>query len=91
MWNFEEMLVTCRPSKQTGTAPAGMESVKNKKGKEIAIMKSLKTTTQKQTKSREFKKSLHSSSFWNILKYGCISIKFYRATDRYKCKSNLSI
>jgi hypothetical protein len=68
-----------------------MQSVKNKKGKEMAMTKSPKNTTQKQTTSREFEKSLHSSSFWNILKYGCISIKFYRATDKYKCKSNLSI
>jgi hypothetical protein len=67
-----------------------MESVKNKKGKEMAMTKSLKNTTQKQMASREFEKSLHSSSFWNILKYGCISIKLYRATNKYKCKSNLS-
>jgi hypothetical protein len=68
-----------------------MEGVKNKKGKEMAMMKSLKNTMQKQMTSREFEKSLHSSYFWNILKYGCISIKFYHATDKYKCKSNLSI
>jgi hypothetical protein len=68
-----------------------MESAENKKAKDMAVTKSLKNTKQKQTTSREFEKSLHSSSFWNILKYGCISKEFYRATDKYKCKSNLSI
>jgi hypothetical protein len=43
--------------------PAGMESVKNKNGKEMAMTKSLKNTTEKQTTRREFEKSLHTSSF----------------------------
>jgi hypothetical protein len=33
-----------------------MESVKNKKDKDMAVTKSLKNTTQKQTTSREFEK-----------------------------------
>jgi hypothetical protein len=57
-----------------------MDSVRKKKGKEMAMTKSLNDTTQKQTTSREPEKSLHSSYFCNIVKYGCISIKFYRAT-----------